>query len=57
MEPKVFISYSWSNQNHQELVKHWTCMNYEWGMVNYGWWIENYELWMVNYEWGMGNGG
>jgi len=22
MEPKVFISYSWSNQNHQELVKH-----------------------------------
>lgn len=23
MEPKVFISYSWSNQQHQELVKHW----------------------------------
>ncbi|HHF2979046.1 TPA: SEFIR domain-containing protein [Vibrio diabolicus] len=23
MEPKVFISYSWSNQAHQELVKHW----------------------------------
>lgn len=22
-EPKVFISYSWSNQPHQELVKHW----------------------------------
>lgn len=22
MTPKVFISYSWSNQNHQELVKH-----------------------------------
>ncbi|WP_077285161.1 SEFIR domain-containing protein [Cognaticolwellia aestuarii] len=21
--PKVFISYSWSDQNHQELVKHW----------------------------------
>lgn len=23
MTPKVFISYSWSDQNHQELVKHW----------------------------------
>jgi len=23
MEPKVFISYSWSDQQHQELVKHW----------------------------------
>ncbi len=23
MEPKVFISYSWSDQTHQELVKHW----------------------------------
>lgn len=23
MEPKVFISYSWSSQQHQELVKHW----------------------------------
>ncbi|MCP4117926.1 MAG: TIR domain-containing protein [Desulfobacteraceae bacterium] len=23
MEPKVFISYSWSNQSHQELVEHW----------------------------------
>ena len=22
-EPKVFISYSWSDQSHQELVKHW----------------------------------
>ncbi|RQW64343.1 hypothetical protein EES38_07125 [Vibrio viridaestus] len=22
-EPKVFISYSWTNQSHQELVKHW----------------------------------
>lgn len=22
-EPKVFISYSWTNQTHQELVKHW----------------------------------
>ncbi|MFH0783006.1 MAG: TIR domain-containing protein [Pseudomonadota bacterium] len=22
-EPKVFISYSWSDQQHQELVKHW----------------------------------
>lgn len=22
-EPKVFISYSWSDQRHQELVKHW----------------------------------
>lgn len=22
-KPKVFISYSWSNQPHQELVKHW----------------------------------
>ncbi len=24
MEPKVFIAYSWSDQTHQELVKHWT---------------------------------
>ena len=23
MEPKIFISYSWSGQAHQELVKHW----------------------------------
>ncbi len=23
MKPKVFISYSWSDQNHQDLVKHW----------------------------------
>ena len=23
MEPKVFISYSWSSQQHQDLVKHW----------------------------------
>jgi len=23
MEPKVFISYSWSDQAHKELVKHW----------------------------------
>ena len=23
MDPKVFISYSWSNQQHQELVRHW----------------------------------
>lgn len=23
IEPKVFISYSWSDQKHQELVKHW----------------------------------
>lgn len=23
MEPKIFISYSWSDQAHQELVKHW----------------------------------
>lgn len=23
MQPKVFISYSWSNQSHQELVQHW----------------------------------
>ncbi|MEA2066855.1 MAG: TIR domain-containing protein [Thermotogota bacterium] len=23
MEPKVFISYSWNDQTHQELVKHW----------------------------------
>ncbi len=23
MEPKVFISYSWTDQSHQELVKHW----------------------------------
>ena len=22
-DPKVFISYSWTNQAHQELVKHW----------------------------------
>ena len=22
-DPKVFISYSWSGQNHQELVRHW----------------------------------
>lgn len=22
-EPKVFISYSWTDQTHQELVKHW----------------------------------
>lgn len=23
LEPKVFISYSWTDQQHQELVKHW----------------------------------
>ena len=23
MEPKVFISYSWSDPAHQELVQHW----------------------------------
>lgn len=24
LKPKVFISYSWTDQKHQELVKHWT---------------------------------
>lgn len=22
-EPKIFISYSWSNSHHQEMVKYW----------------------------------